>query len=136
MHLTHGHKVSITGKLFDVHQFDVEEDTELINYDKLEKYAKEIQPKMMLIGTTAYSRIIDWKRISEIAKSVNAFFVADVAHVAGLIAGGAYPSPIPYADVVTMTAHKTLRGARGGIILCKNELSKVIDRAVFPMLQG
>lgn len=135
-HLTHGHKVSITGNLFTVDQFDVEKDTELINYDKLEDFVCNVRPKMMIIGTTAYSRVLDWKRIREIANKVGCYFVADVAHVAGLIAGGAYPSPIPYADVVTMTTHKTLRGPRGALILCSNELAKRIDRSVFPYLNG
>lgn len=135
-HLSHGHRVNFTGKNYEVHQFDVDPKTELIDYDNLEEFVCGIKPKMMIIGTTAYSRIIDWKRISEIANKVNCYFVADIAHVAGLIAGGAYPSPIPYADVVTMTTHKTLRGARGAIILCKNDLAKKIDRAVFPYLNG
>lgn len=135
-HLTHGHKVSLTGKLFDVHQFDVDPKTELIDYDALEEFCAGLNPNMLIIGTTAYSRVLDWKRISEIANKVGAYFVADVAHVAGLIAGGAYPSPIPYADVVTMTTHKTLRGPRGAIILCRNKYAKQIDRTVFPMLNG
>lgn len=135
-HLSHGHKVSITGKLYEVHQFDVDKETQLIDYDKLEQFAIEVQPKMMIIGTTAYSRILDWKRISEIAHKVNSYFVADIAHVAGLIAGGAYPSPIPFADVVTMTTHKTLRSARAALILCKDKFAKAIDKAVFPGLHG
>lgn len=135
-HLSHGHKVSITGKLYEVHQFDVDKETQLIDYDKLEQFAIEVQPKMMIIGTTAYSRILDWKRISEIAHKVNSYFVGDIAHVAGLIAGGAYPSPIPFADVVTMTTHKTLRSARAALILCKDKFAKAIDKAVFPGLQG
>ena len=135
-HLTHGHKVSLTGKLFDVHQFDVDPKTELIDYDALEEFCVGLNPNMLIIGTTAYSRVLDWKRISEIADKVGAYFVADVAHVAGLIAGGAYPSPIPYADVVTMTTHKTLRGPRGAVILCRNKYAKQIDRTVFPMLNG
>lgn len=135
-HLSHGHKVSITGKLYEVHQFDVDKETQLIDYDKLEQFAIEVQPKMMIIGTTAYSRILDWKRISEIAHKVNSYFVADIAHVAGLIAGGAYPSPIPFADVVTMTTHKTLRSARAALILCKDKFAKAIDKAVFPGLNG
>lgn len=135
-HLSHGHKVSITGKLYEVHQFDVDKETQLIDYDKLEQFATEVQPKMMIIGTTAYSRILDWKRISEIAHKVNSYFVADIAHVAGLIAGGAYPSPIPFADVVTMTTHKTLRSARAALILCKDKFAKAIDKAVFPGLNG
>lgn len=135
-HLSHGHKVNFSGKLFKVHQFDVDKETKLINYDELENFVCNVHPKMMIIGTTAYSRIIDWKRLREIANKAGCYFVADVAHVAGLIAGGAYPSPIPYADVVTMTTHKTLRGPRGGMILCRNEFAKKIDRAVFPLLNG
>lgn len=135
-HLSHGHKVSFTGKLFNVHQFDVDKESKLIDYDALEDFCYELKPSMMIIGTTAYSRILDWKRISEIAHKVNSYFVADIAHVAGLIAGGAYSSPVPFADVVTMTTHKTLRGPRGAIILCRNELAKAIDRSVFPGMQG
>lgn len=135
-HLTHGHKVSITGDLFTVHQFDVNRDTELIDYNELEHFVCNVHPKMMIIGTTAYSRILDWKRLRDIANKADCYFVADVAHVAGLIAGGAYPSPIPYADVVTMTTHKTLRGSRGALIFCRNELANKIDRAIFPYLSG
>lgn len=135
-HLSHGHKVSITGKLFNVHQFDVDKESKLIDYDALEDFCYELKPSMMIIGTTAYSRVLDWKRLRCIADKAKCYFVADVAHVAGLIAGGTYPSPIPYADVVTMTTHKTLRGPRGAIILCKNELAKAIDRSVFPLLNG
>lgn len=135
-HLTHGHKVNITGDLFTVHQFDVNKDTELIDYDELEDFVYNVHPKMMIIGTTAYSRIIDWKRLRDIANKANCYFVADIAHVAGLIAGGAYPSPIPYADVVTMTTHKTLRGPRAALILCRNEFANRIDRTVFPYLSG
>ena len=135
-HLSHGHKVSITGKLFNVHQFDVDKESKLINYDALEDFCCELKPSMMIIGTTSYSRVLDWKRLRDIADKVKCYFVADVAHVAGLIAGCAYPSPIPYADVVTMTTHKTLRGPRGAIILCRNELAKTIDRSVFPGMQG
>ena len=135
-HLSHGHKVSVTGKLFNVHQFDVDKESKLIDYDALEDFCYELKPRMMIIGTTAYSRALDWKRLRCIADKAKCYFVADVAHVAGLIAGGAYPSPIPYADVVTMTTHKTLRGPRGAIILCRNELAKAIDRSVFPGMQG
>lgn len=135
-HLSHGHKVSITGKLFNVHQFDVDKESKLIDYDALEDFCYELKPSMMIIGTTSYSRVLDWKRLRDIADKAKCYFVADVAHVAGLIAGDAYPSPIPYADVVTMTTHKTLRGPRGAIILCRNELAKAIDRSVFPGMQG
>ena len=119
-----------------MHQFDVNSDTELIDYDELEHFVCNVHPKMMIIGTTAYSRILDWKRLRDIANKAECYFVADVAHVAGLIAGDAYPSPIPYADVVTMTTHKTLRGARGALIFCRNELANKIDRAIFPYLNG
>ena len=135
-HLSHGHKVSITGKLFNVHQFDVDKESKLIDYDALEDFCCELKPSMMIIGTTSYSRVLDWKRLRCIADKAKCYFVADIAHVAGLIAGGAYHSPIPYADVVTMTTHKTLRGPRGAIILCRNELAKAIDRSVFPGMQG
>jgi glycine hydroxymethyltransferase len=135
-HLSHGHKVNFTGKNYEVYQFDVEKDTNLINYDKLDDFVCNVHPKMMIIGTTAYSRILDWKRLREISNKAGCYFVADVAHVAGLIAGGVYPSPVPYADVVTMTTHKTLRGARGALIFCKNEYAKQIDKAVFPTLSG
>ncbi len=135
-HLTHGHKVNFSGKMYEVHQFDVNPKTELIDYDDLEEFVCRINPKMMLIGTTAYSRVINWERLSIIAYKAKCILVADVAHVAGLIAGGAYPSPVPYADVVTLTTHKTLRGPRGGMILCKPGLAKQIDRAVFPCGQG
>lgn len=136
MHLTHGHTVSITGDLFTVHQFDVDSETHLINYNNLEHFVCNVKPKMMIIGTTAYSRILDWKRLREIADKADCYFVADIAHVAGLIAGGSYPSPVPYADVITMTTHKTLRGGRGALILCRNEFAKRIDRAVFPYMAG
>lgn len=135
-HLTHGHGVSFSGKLYEVHQFDVSKDTELIDYDELEQFVLSVQPVMMLIGTTAYSRILNWERLAVIAYKAKCILVADVAHVAGLIAGGAYPSPIPYADVVTLTTHKTLRGPRGGMIMCKPGLAKQIDRSVFPNGQG
>lgn len=135
-HLTHGHKVNFTGKNYTVHQFDVDKDTKIIDYNKLEDFVYNLHPKMMLIGTTAYSRILDWKRLREIANKAGCYFVADIAHVAGLVVGGAYPSPIPYADVVTLTTHKTLRGPRGGMILCSGELAKKIDRSVFPEMQG
>ena len=135
-HLTHGHGVSFSGKLYEVHQFDVSKGTELIDYDELEQFVLSVQPIMMLIGTTAYSRILNWERLAVIAYKAKCILVADVAHVAGLIAGGAYPSPVPYADVVTLTTHKTLRGPRGGMIMCKPGLAKQIDRSVFPNGQG
>lgn len=135
-HLSHGHRVNFTGKNYEVHQFDVDPKTDLIDYDNLEEFVCGIKPKMMIIGTTAYSRVLYWKRLREIADKANCYFVADIAHVAGLVVGGSYPSPVPYADVVTMTTHKTLRGARGAIILCRNEYAKKIDRSVFPGNSG
>ena len=135
-HLSHCYKVSITGKLFEAHQFDVDKETELIDYNKLEEFAVSVKPKAFIIGTTAYSRVIDWKRIKEIADKVNAYFIADIAHIAGLVAAGEYPSPVGIADIVTFTTHKTLRGARGALILCKSELATKIDRSVFPKLSG
>jgi len=142
-HLTHGQpKVTFSGKYFKSVQFDVEEDG-TIDYDKVEKLALENKPKVMIIGTTAYARVLDWKRFGEIAEKAGAWFVADIAHVAGLIVGGAYPSPVKHAHVVTTTTHKTLRGPRGAMIMVTQkgldrdpELSGRIDRAVFPGLQG
>ena len=135
-HLTHGAKASITGKYFDVRPYGVDPDTELIDYDEMRRMAKELQPKMIISGASAYSRIIDWARIREICDEVGAYMFVDMAHIGGLVAGGAHPSPVPYADVVTTTTHKTLRGPRGAIILCKEELAKKIDSAIFPGTQG
>ena len=135
-HLTHGAKASITGKYFDVHGYGVGKDTELIDYDEMERMAKELRPKMIISGASAYSRIIDWKRIREICDEVGAYMFVDMAHIGGLVAAGVHPSPVPYADVVTTTTHKTLRGPRGALILCKEALAKKIDSAVFPGSQG
>ena len=135
-HLTHGSKASITGKYFDVRPYGVDRETELIDYDALLAQAKELRPKMIISGASAYSRIIDWKRIREICDEVGAYMFVDMAHIGGLVAAGVHPSPVPYADVVTTTTHKTLRGPRGAIILCKEELAKKIDSAVFPGSQG
>ena len=135
-HLTHGSKASITGKYFDVRPYGVDKETELIDYDEMLKIAKECQPKMIISGASAYPRLIDWKRIREICDEVGAYMFVDMAHIGGLVAGGAHPSPVPYADVVTSTTHKTLRGPRGAIILCREELGKKIDSAIFPGTQG
>ena len=135
-HLTHGSKASITGKYFDVRPYGVDRETELIDYDALLAQAKELRPKMIISGASAYSRIIDWKRIREICDEVGAYMFVDMAHIGGLVAAGVHPSPVPYADVVTTTTHKTLRGPRGALILCKEELAKNIDSAIFPGTQG
>ncbi len=135
-HLTHGSPVNISGMLYNFVPYGVDENTGLIDYDKLEALAKEHSPKLIVAGASAYPRIIDFKRISEIAKSVGAYLMVDMAHIAGLVAAGLHPSPVPYADVVTTTTHKTLRGPRGGLILCREELAKAINKAVFPGTQG
>ncbi|MBR5543451.1 MAG: serine hydroxymethyltransferase [Oscillospiraceae bacterium] len=135
-HLTHGSPVNMSGSYFNIVPYGVDPETHRIDYDKLEKTAKECQPKMIIAGASAYPRIIDFERFAHIAKSVGAYFVVDMAHIAGLVAAGVHPSPVPYADVVTTTTHKTLRGPRGGIILCKEELAKQIDKAVFPGTMG
>lgn len=134
-HLTHGFKVSISGKYYNSASYSVDSNG-YIDYDEVLNIAKEHKPKLIWAGFSAYSRIIDWSKFREIADEVGAYFVADIAHVAGLIAGGVYPSPIPFADVVTTTTHKTLRGPRGAMILCKQEFAERIDKAVFPGLQG
>ncbi|MBI2566241.1 MAG: serine hydroxymethyltransferase [Candidatus Schekmanbacteria bacterium] len=135
-HLTHGWNVSITGKYFKSVQYSVDPVTHLIDYDAVRALAKEHRPKLLFAGATAYPRQFDFAAFAAIAAEVGARFVADIAHIAGLVAGGAHPSPVPYADVVTTTTHKTLRGPRGGMILCKSAFAKAIDRAVFPGLQG
>ena len=134
-HLTHGYKVSITGKYFNAVNYGVDEKG-FIDYDQVRKLAKKNKPKLIWAGFTAYSRVIDWSIFREIADEVGAVLSVDIFHVAGLIAGGVYPSPVEYADVVTTTTHKTLRGPRGAMIMCKEEYAKVIDKAVFPGLQG
>lgn len=136
-HLTHGHpKITFSGKFFNSVQYDVDRDG-LIDYDEVQSIAKVQRPKLMIIGTTAYPRTLDFKRFSEIAKKVGAYVLADISHIAGLVAGGAHPSPVGFADVITTTTHKTLRGPRGAMIMTNDpELAKKIDRAVFPGLQG
>lgn len=135
-HLSHGSPVNISGNYFHVVPYGVRREDELIDYDAMEKTAKEVRPKLIIGGTSAYSRIIDFERMSAIAKEVGALFMVDMAHFAGLVAGGEYPSPVPWADIVTTTTHKTLRGPRGGIIMCREEYAKAIDKAVFPGMQG
>ena len=134
-HLTHGHAVSITGKVFSFEHYGVAEDG-FINYDQVREIAKKFQPKMIIVGTSAYPRMLDFKKFGEIADSVSAVLMADIAHIAGLIVGGVHPSPFPYADIVTTTTHKTLRGPRSAIIISKKELADSIDRTVFPGIQG
>lgn len=135
-HLSHGSPVNISGKYFNVVPYGVNDETEMIDYDEMRKTALECKPKMIIAGASAYSRIIDFKRCREIADEVGAYLMVDMAHIAGLVAAGVHPSPVPYADVVTTTTHKTLRGPRGGMILCKEELARQIDKAVFPGTQG
>lgn len=131
-HLTHGSKASITGKYFDVRPYGVDKETELIDYDEMRKMALELQPKMIISGASAYPRIIDWKRIREICDEVGAYMFVDMAHIGGLVAAGVHPSPVPYADVVTTTTHKTLRGPRGAIILCKEAIAKKLTPPCSP----
>ena len=135
-HLTHGSPVNMSGKYFKIIPYGVSKETEQIDYDELARLAEENKPKMIVAGASAYPRAIDFARISEIAKSVGAYFMVDMAHIAGLIAAGEHMSPVPYADVVTSTTHKTLRGPRGGLILCREALAKDIDKAIFPGTQG
>ncbi len=137
-HLTHGAKVNFSGKIFNAVQYGLDMSTELIDYVEMERLAHEHKPKMLIGGFSAYSHVVDWERMAAIAKAVGAYFVVDMAHVAGLVAAGVYPSPIPHADVVTSTTHKTLRGPRGGIILAKSnpEIEKKLQSMVFPGTQG
>ncbi|MBO4983850.1 MAG: serine hydroxymethyltransferase [Clostridia bacterium] len=134
-HLTHGSPVNMSGSYFNFVSYGVNDDG-FIDYDELEKLAKENNPKLIVVGASAYPRVIDFERISKIAKEVGAYFMVDMAHIAGLVAAGLHPNPVPYADVVTTTTHKTLRGPRGGLILCREELAKAIDKAIFPGTQG
>lgn len=135
-HLSHGSPVNISGKYFNIVPYGVSPETEMIDYDKMREIALECKPKMIIAGASAYSRVIDFKRCREIADEVGAYLMVDMAHIAGLVAAGLHPSPVPYADVVTTTTHKTLRGPRGGMILCREEYAKQIDKAVFPGTQG
>ena len=135
-HLSHGSPVNISGKYFKIVPYGVSDDTQTIDYDEVERLAIESKPKLILAGASAYPRIIDFKRFREIADKVGAYLMVDMAHIAGLVAAGLHPSPVPYADVVTSTTHKTLRGPRGGLILCKEKYAKDIDKAIFPGTQG
>lgn len=135
-HLSHGSPVNISGKYFNVVPYGVDSVTHRIDYDKMEQIAIECQPKLIVVGASAYPRVIDFKRCREVADKVGAILMVDMAHIAGLVAAGQHPSPVPYADVVTTTTHKTLRGPRGGLILCKEQYAKQIDKAIFPGTQG
>ena len=135
-HLTHGSKASLSGKYFEAHFYGVDPETETIDYEALARTAEEVRPKLIIAGASAYPRVIDFARFREVADSVGAYLMVDMAHIGGLVAAGVHPSPVPYADVVTSTTHKTLRGPRGAIILCKDELKKKINSAVFPGTQG
>ena len=136
-HLTHGHPMNFSGKEYNIVSYSVDKETEMIDYEEVRRLAIEHKPKMIIAGASAYSRIIDFKKFREIADEVGAYLMVDMAHIAGLVATGAHPSPIPYADVVTTTTHKTLRGPRGGLILCNDEeIAKKINKAIFPGIQG
>jgi glycine hydroxymethyltransferase len=135
-HLTHGHKANFSGKLYEVHHYGVSRETEMIDYDALARQAEEVRPKMITAGASAYPRIIDFKRMREIADAVGAYLFVDMAHISGLVAGGVHPSPFPYADFVTTATHKSLRGPRAGLVMCKEEFAKKIDAQVFPGVQG
>ncbi len=135
-HLTHGSPVNVSGKLFNIVPYGVDEKTHYINYDEVERLAREHRPKMIVAGASAYPRTIDFARMGEIAREVGALFMVDMAHIAGLVAAGVHPSPIGHADIVTTTTHKTLRGPRGGVIMCRADLAPIVDKAVFPGMQG
>ena len=135
-HLTHGHKVNFSGRFFEVHQYGVSPETGRIDYDALRAKAIEVRPKLIIAGASAYPRIIDFEAFRRVADEVGALFLVDMAHIAGLVAGGAHPNPTPFADIVTSTTHKTLRGPRSGFILCREGLAKDVDRVNFPGMQG
>ncbi len=135
-HLSHGSPVNISGKYFNIVPYSVSDESEMLDYDAIREAALECKPKMIIAGASAYSRTIDFEKMSNIAKEVGAYLMVDMAHIAGLVAAGLHPSPVPYADVVTTTTHKTLRGPRGGLILCREELAAKIDKAIFPGTQG
>lgn len=135
-HLTHGHPLNFSGKYFKVVGFNVDKNTELVDYDEAERLAMEHKPKLICVGASAYARVFDWARFRSICDKVGAIFMADVAHYAGLIAAGLYPSPVPYADFVTTTTHKTLRGPRAGMILCRSQYAQALDKLIFPGVQG
>jgi glycine hydroxymethyltransferase len=135
-HLTHGHPLNFSGRMYKFIEYHVRRDTEQIDYDEIEKLAHEHKPKMIVAGASAYSRIIDFERMAKVAKAVDALFFVDMAHIAGLVAAGVHPSPVPYADIVSTTTHKTLRGPRGGLVLCKSGFAKELDKLTFPGTQG
>ena len=135
-HLTHGYRLSFSGNDYETFSYGVNKESEMIDYDEAERIAKEVKPKIIVAGASAYARFIDYERFRQIADAVGAYLMVDMAHVAGLVAAGLHPSPVPYADFVTTTTHKTLRGPRGGMVLCKKEFAKALDRAVFPGIQG
>lgn len=135
-HLTHGSRVNFSGKIFQAFSYGVDRETEEINYDAVERQAQEVRPRMIVVGASAYSKILDFPRFQAIAKSVGAYLLVDIAHIAGLVAVGLHPSPVPYADFVTTTTHKTLRGPRSGMIMCKEEHAKAVDKMIFPGIQG
>ena len=135
-HLTHGSKVNFSGKLFQAFSYGVDRETEMIDYDAVQQKAEEIRPRMIVVGASAYSKILDFPRFQQIAKSVGAYLLVDIAHISGLVATGLHPSPVPYADFVTTTTHKTLRGPRAGMVMCKEEHAKAVDKIIFPGLQG
>ncbi len=135
-HLTHGHKINFSGRTYHIVSYGVNKKTEMIDYDEIRKLAKETKPKMIIAGASAYSRTIDFKKFREICDEVGAYLMVDMAHIAGLVAVGLHPSPVPYAEFVTTTTHKTLRGPRGGMILCRKEFARKIDSAIFPGVQG
>jgi glycine hydroxymethyltransferase len=135
-HLTHGHPLNFSGKLYNIVPYGVREDDERLDYAEVERLAHEHKPKLIVVGASAYPRVIDFERVSKVARAVGARMLTDMAHIAGLVAGGVHPSPVPHSDYVTTTTHKTLRGPRGGLILCKKEYAKDIDRSVFPGVQG
>jgi len=135
-HLTHGHNVSFSGKFYKIVSYGVNPQTEQLDYDEIYQFAQTHRPKLIVCGASAYSRVIDFKKFSEIAQSIGAYLMADIAHIAGLVATGLHPNPFPHADIVTSTTHKTLRGPRGGLIMCKQALGEKIDKAVMPGIQG
>lgn len=135
-HLSHGSPVNMSGKYFNIVPYGVEEDTSVVDYEKIRQLALECKPKLIVAGASAYPRTLDFEKFGEIAKEVGAYLLVDIAHISGLVAAGLHPSPVPYADFVTTTTHKTLRGPRGGLILCREEHAKIIDKAIFPGIQG
>ena len=135
-HLTHGSAVNFSGRLYNFVSYGVNKETEMIDYEQVRKLALEYKPKLIVAGASAYSRVIDFKKLKDICHEVGAYFMVDMAHIAGLVATGAHPSPVPYADFVTSTTHKTLRGPRGGLILCKEKYAKALDKNIFPGIQG